>query len=104
MKPVSTNIKDIVFQYKKQTTQRKKINLAAVNGLVKRKVTEILTKQNNHYTCPGCKVNFKPQGITNHVKSCAGARNWCKNNKIKWRNWWFYTYSNWVWDIMMAII
>lgn len=83
VKPVAANVKDIVYQYKYQAVQRRRIGLAAFNGTIQRKVTEVLIKQNNRYTCPGCKLNFKPQGITNHVKSCAGARIWCINNKIK---------------------
>lgn len=91
IKPVSANIKDIVYQYKKQAAQRRRIDLAASTGQIKRRVTEVLVKQNNHYKCPGCKLNFKAQGITNHVKSCVDARMWCKRNRIIWTKWWFYT-------------
>ncbi|CAF3321652.1 unnamed protein product [Rotaria socialis] len=63
---------------------RRNDDLAASHGLIKRKVTEILVKStNNHYACPGCGIQLKPQGITNHVKSCVNAQVWCKNNKIK---------------------
>jgi hypothetical protein len=82
VKPTCKNIKDIVYQYKQRAAQRRKTELAALTGLIKRKVTEILVKENNQYKCPGCKKNFKSQGITNHVKSCRVAKSWCKKNKI----------------------
>jgi hypothetical protein len=82
VKPVSENIEDIVYQYKKQSAQRRKTDLAAMTGSIKRKVTEILVKENKQYKCPGCKLRFKPQGITNHVKSCVAAKVWCKRNRI----------------------
>jgi hypothetical protein len=82
VKPASANIKDIVFQYKKQSIQRRKIDLATSKGSIKLKVTEILIKENKQYICPGCELRFKPQGITNHVKSCVAAKVWCKRNKI----------------------
>ena len=81
-RPVFSNIKDVIYKYKKEAVQRRNIGLAAFNNSIQHKVTDILTKHNNLYECPGCKSNFKPQGITNHVKSCAGAKQWCKQNKI----------------------
>ena len=51
-------------------------------GVVKRKVTEIPTKENNRYKCPGCGKYFKTQRITNHTKSCTKAKIWCKKHKI----------------------
>ncbi len=45
------------------------------------KVTDILPRNpSGGYGCPQCKKEFKPQGITNHVKSCA--KEWCKKNGI----------------------
>jgi hypothetical protein len=82
VKPASANVKDIVYQYKKQSAQRRKTDLASLTGSIKRKVTEILVKENKQYKCPGCKLKFKPQGITNHVKSCVAAKVWCKRNRI----------------------
>jgi hypothetical protein len=81
-KPVASNIKDIVYEYKQKAAQRRRIGFAAFNGSVKYKVTEVLVKQNNRFTCPGCKFNYKPQGITNHVRSCVDAKAWCIQNKI----------------------
>jgi ribosomal protein L37AE/L43A len=71
-----------VYRYKKHSAQRRKSDLAALTGSTRRKVTEILVKENEHYRCPGCKRSFKPQSITNHVKSCVAAKTWCKRNKI----------------------
>jgi lipopolysaccharide biosynthesis regulator YciM len=82
VKPASANIKDIVYQYEKQSAQRRKKDLASLTSSIKRKVTEILVKENKQYKCPGCKLKFKPQGITNHVKSCVAAKVWCKRNRI----------------------
>ena len=82
-KPVTANIKDIIFHYKQKAVKRKQKNLAAINGVVNYKVTEVLIKTNNRYTCPGCKLTYKPQGITNHVKSCGNAGTWRIQNRIK---------------------
>jgi len=75
--PVYSNIKEIVFKYKKRANKRRKER-------IKQKVTEMLTKSaDNQYSCPGCKRKFKPQGITNHVKFCTSEIAWCKKNRIK---------------------
>jgi hypothetical protein len=75
--PVYSNIKEIVFKYKTRANEQRK-------GRIKQKVTDVLTKSaDNQYRCPGCKRKFKPQGITNHVKSCTSAIAWCKKNRIK---------------------
>ena len=81
-KPISANIKDIVYQYKRQSAQSRKKDLAVLAGWKQHKVTERLIKENKQYKCPGCKLRFKPQGITNHVKSCVAAKVWCKRNRI----------------------
>jgi hypothetical protein len=45
------------------------------------KVSNILPRNScGNYICPGCKKQYKPQGITNHVKSCD--KEWCKKNGI----------------------
>ena len=82
VKPTYNNIKNIVYQYKQRAAQRRETELSASTGLIEPKVTELLVQENNQYTCPGCKKNFKPQGITNHVKSCNVPKSWCKRNKI----------------------
>jgi hypothetical protein len=83
-RPVHRNIKEIIYKYKQKAVNRRNDDLAASHGVIKRKVTEILVKNtNNHYVCPGCVMEFKPQGITNHVKSCVNAQVWCKNSRIK---------------------
>ena len=70
IRPVNSRIKDIIYEYKQRAMKRRGDELAAVHGRIKRKVTEVLFKDlNNQYKCPGCKKQFKPQGITNHGKS-----------------------------------
>ena len=81
-KPTCKNIKNIIYQYKQRAVQRRTTEIATSTGLIKQKVTELLVKDHNQYKCPGCKKNFKPQGITNQVKSCKMAKLWCKRNKI----------------------
>ncbi|CAF3645775.1 unnamed protein product [Rotaria sordida] len=50
-----------------RAVNRRNDDLAAFHGVTKRKIIEILVKNaNNHYVCPGCGIQFKPQGITNH--------------------------------------
>jgi hypothetical protein len=85
VKPVHWNIKSIIHDYKGRAEKRRADHLATANGKMARaahvKVTSVLVKnQHNEYTCPKCRKSFKPQGITNHVKSCAG--DWCKKNGI----------------------
>jgi hypothetical protein len=70
VKPIHWNIKSIIHDYK-DLAQRRRANGKMV-GTARVKVTEILAKnQYNEYTCPKCRKSFKPQGIPNHVKSCA---------------------------------
>jgi hypothetical protein len=79
--PVHSNIKNILWKYKEHAEKRSQ-ELMASHGIVQRKVTEILVKDShNYYTCPNCNKQFKPQGITGHVKACA--KEWCKKKKIK---------------------
>lgn len=67
---VNENIKGIIFKYRKRADERRA-------GVGTKKSTEILTKgMDNQYRCPECKRKFKPQVITNHVKSCASAVIW----------------------------
>ncbi|CAF5120666.1 unnamed protein product, partial [Rotaria magnacalcarata] len=81
---VHQNIKEIIYEYKQRAVNRRNDDLAASHGVIKTKVTEILVEDtNNHYVCPRCGIQFKSQGITNHVKACLNAQVWCKNNKIK---------------------
>ncbi|CAF3911944.1 unnamed protein product [Rotaria magnacalcarata] len=83
-RPVHQNIKEIIYEYKRRAVNGINYDLAASHGVTKIKVTEVLVKNtNNHYVCPGCGIQFKPQGITNHVKACVNAQVWCKSNKIK---------------------
>jgi hypothetical protein len=45
------------------------------------RVTQILPRNSNQtYACPECQRPFRPQGISNHVKSCAWE--WCRTNRI----------------------
>ena len=82
IRPVNSKIKDIVYGFKQQAVKRRNYDLAVAHGVVKRKVIEVLSKAaNNKYKCPGCGKQFKPQGITGHVKACA--KSWCKNDNIK---------------------
>lgn len=71
---VNKNVKSIVHDYKQCAAQRRKVERATPTGVIKRKVTEILVKENNQYKCPGCRKNFKSQGITNPIKSCDKAK------------------------------
>ncbi len=69
----STNIKEIVEQVKQRTRDRR---ASDENGPL-RKVTQVLVRTDNKdYNCPKCNKSYKPQGITNHVRSCA--TEWCK--------------------------
>ncbi|CAF3323508.1 unnamed protein product [Rotaria sp. Silwood2] len=84
IRPIDSNIKEIIFGYKQGAVKRRNEQLAATYGVGKRKVSEVLTKgANNKYKCPGCRELYKPQGITNHVKACPKAKEWCKTNNIK---------------------
>ncbi|CAF1092674.1 unnamed protein product [Didymodactylos carnosus] len=77
--PPQTKLKDIVHKYKERAENRR---LEETTGIKQRKVTEILVKKRNgNYKCPRCSRQFKPQGITGHVKSCA--KKWCVQNKVK---------------------
>jgi len=84
VKPVHHRINDIVFACKKRAVNRRNQELAVVRGVGHWKVTEVLAKNsNNLYKCPGCGKQFKPQGITNHVKACTKSKDWCKKNMLK---------------------
>jgi adenosyl cobinamide kinase/adenosyl cobinamide phosphate guanylyltransferase len=79
VKPIHWNIKSVIHDYKGRAQKRRANRKMVASARIK--VTEILAKnQHNEYTCPKCRKSFKPQGITNHVKSCA--ENWCKKNGI----------------------
>ncbi|CAF2121924.1 unnamed protein product [Rotaria magnacalcarata] len=85
MRPIHSNIKGIVHEYKDRAQKRRANVVVTVNGEMtvktRVKVTEVLAKnQHNDYACPKCHRTFKPQGITNHVKSCA--KEWCQKNGI----------------------
>jgi hypothetical protein len=85
VKPVHWNLKAIIHEYKDRAKKRRANDVAKANRQMavtaRVKVTEVLTKnQHSEYTCPKCRKSFKPQGVTNHVKSCA--EDWCKNNGI----------------------
>jgi adenylate cyclase class IV len=83
-KPPHHQIKDIAFEYKRRAVERRNEELAVARGVEHRKVIEVLVKSsNNLYKCPGCGKQFKPQGITNHVKACSKSNDWCKKNRIK---------------------
>jgi hypothetical protein len=44
-------------------------------------VTILIPKNaNSEYTCPKCKLDYKGQGITGHVKACA--KHWCISNGV----------------------
>jgi hypothetical protein len=78
---VSPNIKQVIRGYKERADKRRSDEVKASHAKPPRKVTEALKKgTNNNYTCPNCKKQFKPQGITGHVRSCA--KDWCKKNNI----------------------
>ncbi|CAF4497680.1 unnamed protein product, partial [Rotaria magnacalcarata] len=92
-RPVHQNIKEIIYEYKRRAVNRRNDDLAASHGVTKIKVTEILVKNtNNHYVCPGCGIQFQPQGITNHVKACVNAQelemasNDCKTSSELWEH------------------
>ena len=67
-------MKNIVYEYKLRAAYRRKDEMAAETGSIKRKVTDILVKENNCYKCPSGKKNFKAQDITTHVKACSEAK------------------------------
>ncbi|CAF1061172.1 unnamed protein product [Rotaria magnacalcarata] len=80
----SSNIAEVVQQYKQKSQQRR----AATNAPSPPKIIDVLAKQglknlDGTYTCPNSKCSgrlFKPQGITGHIKSCA--KKWCTKNGI----------------------
>ncbi len=75
VKPVHSNIKNIVQEYKNIAAKRRM-------GGPQIKVTEALQRnQNNTYTCPKCAKTFKSQEITNHIRTCA--KDWCIQNKTR---------------------
>ena len=83
-RPVNQNIKNIIYEYKHRATERRVKESAAVQRVAQREVTEVLTKNaNNKYQCPGCRMCFNPQGISNHVKTCVDAKSWRMKNRIK---------------------
>ena len=75
VKPPSINIVEIVKQIEKHTQDQR-----ATNG--KRslnKETQVLVPTaNKDYNCSKCNKSYKPQGIANHVRSCA--TEWCQQN------------------------
>ena len=78
VKPPAPDILDIVQQVKQRAVQRRTAALLPPPP----KATEVIPRNNNKtYTCPNCKKEFKPQGVTKHVKSCA--MKWCRKNGIK---------------------
>ncbi|CAF4382631.1 unnamed protein product, partial [Rotaria magnacalcarata] len=86
---VHQNIKEIIYEYKQRAVNRRNDDLAASHGVIKTKVTEILVEDtNNHYVCPRCGIQFKPQGITNHngmeCKELEMASNDCKTSSELW--------------------
>ncbi len=82
VKPLHTNIKNIVNEYKQSAAQKRRAELDASTGVIKRQVTEILVKKNNQYKCPGCRKSFKPQGVTYHTNLYIKAKTYCNQNKI----------------------
>jgi hypothetical protein len=84
LKPVNSHIKAIIYDYKQRAEERRRKDMAIEKGVVWRKIIKVLVKNTRaQYRCPGCNKQFKPQGITNHVKACSLAKVWCKKNKIK---------------------
>jgi signal recognition particle receptor subunit beta len=80
VKPPSVDITKIVEQVKQGTLDRR----ATDKGGPLRKVTQVLARTaNKKYNCPKCNKPYRPQGITNHVRSCA--MKWCKKNAIHMR-------------------
>ena len=72
VKPPMPDILKIIQQVKQRAVQRRATTLSPPA-----KITELLCRRNNNtYTCPNCKKQFKPQGITNHTRSCA--KKWCQ--------------------------
>ncbi|CAF3715602.1 unnamed protein product [Rotaria socialis] len=80
----SSNIAEVVQQYKQKSQQRR----ATTNAPSPPKIIDVLAKQglknlDGTYACPNSKCSgrlFKPQGITGHIKSCA--KKWCTKNGI----------------------
>ena len=78
VKPPAPDILDIIQQVKQRAVQRRTAALLPPPP----KVTEVIPQNNNKtYTCPNCKNEFKPEGVTKHVKSCA--KKWCQTNGIQ---------------------
>ena len=78
VKPPAHDIHDIIQQIKQRAVQRRTAALAPPPP----KVTQLIPRSNNKtYICPNCKKELKPQGITNHVKSCA--KKWCQQNGVQ---------------------
>ncbi|CAF3430307.1 unnamed protein product, partial [Rotaria sp. Silwood2] len=89
VKPIHWNIKAIIHEYKNRAQKRRANDVATADGAMpataRVKVTEILAKnQHNEYACSECRKTFKPQGITNHAKSCA--EEWCEDNFVHFIN------------------
>lgn len=82
-RPIHKDVKDIVYEYKQRAALRRKKEATVTPNIKKRKITELLVKMNNRYSCPGCMKNFKAQGINNHVKACSKANVWRKKHNIK---------------------
>ena len=73
----AADLANIVQQVKQRADDRR---VAATRPAIP-KVTQLISKNgDNSYACPNCRRDFKPQGITNHVKSCA--KSWCEQNGI----------------------
>ena len=78
VRPPATNLPCIVKHVKQRAQGRRAAALLPLSP----RVTELIPKNHdNSYTCPNCKRNFKPQGITKHAKSCA--KQWCFQNGVK---------------------
>ena len=76
VKPPMPDILKIIQQVKQRAVQRRATTLSPPA-----KITELLCRNiNNTYTCPNCKKQFKPQGITNHTRSCA--KKWCQQHGV----------------------
>jgi hypothetical protein len=70
-----------IIREPEQGVQRTTVPVRTTNSSTPVKVIERLTRNSSgKYTCPKCKRQCMPQGITNHVKSCA--KEWCKRNEI----------------------
>jgi hypothetical protein len=80
-KPVVPDVINVIQNLKQQTQSRKQAMDTKTIG-VSHKVTEVIARNaDGTYTCPICNKTFKPQGVTQHVKSCS--KQWCQQNNIR---------------------